>query len=362
MDNIENLLIKKLNQIEDKDLGLILQDLNSIKKITKSNDTYKVNIELVPPYIDFLKDISLQLSKDPAFYNLEEIKFEVSKKIANRSERVFFRDIENIIVVASGKGGVGKSAISANIAGSLSLRGYKVGVLDADIYGPSQPTMFGLSNEFFEAVELEEGKVLLFPNENYNIKVASIGFAMNRQEAAIIRGPLLAKYFIALVEQVEWGELDFLVIDLPPGTGDVHLTLAQKLPVTGAVVITTPQEISLADVRRSVSMFRRVNIPVFGIIENMSYFIPPDDKEKKYYIFGEGGGRSIAEEFEVELLGEIPIDMEIRLTGDNGRPLVLSDKVSPAKSVIHSVVDKIVSKTRKQNYIEYLNKIDARAN
>ncbi len=210
--------------------------------------------------------------------------------------------------------------------------------------------MFGLKDASLYAEERPDGTTVAYPAEKYGIKVASIGFVMDKNEAAVVRGPLLAKYFALLFEQIEWGGLDFLIFDLPPGTGDIQITLTQQIPLTGAIIVTTPQEISIVDVRRSVAMFKKVNVNILGIIENMSYFAPPDVPDKKYYIFGKGGGKLVAEENAVKLLGEVPLNIEMRETSDGGKPFVLLEGENPQKDVLLDIADKTVSEIRKVNY------------
>jgi len=211
--------------------------------------------------------------------------------------------------------------------------------------------MFGLENKKLMATTTPDGRTVAAPIEQYGVKVASMGFVMNREEAAIVRGPMLAGYFSMLFEQVEWGELDFLIFDLPPGTGDIQLTLVQKIPLTGAVIVTTPQDIALADVRRSITMFQKVKVDVLGIIENMSYFTPDELPDKKYYIFGEGGGKRIANEFGVNLLGEVPIDINMREGNDSGKPVILKGDNNPQTNILKEIVYNVVSETRKVNYM-----------
>src|SRR5690554_2558930 len=232
--------------------------------------------------------------------------------------------IKNIIAVASGKGGVGKSTVTSNLAVSLANMGFNVGVLDADIYGPSIPIMFDVANEKPLSVKIG-GKSKMKPIENYGVKVLSIGFFTKPDQAVIWRGPMAAKALNQLIFDADWGELDFLLLDLPPGTGDIHLSIMQSLPITGAVVVSTPQNVALADARKGVAMFQQesINVPVLGIIENMAYFTPAELPNNKYYIFGEKGARHLAEDLRVPFLGEIPIVQSIREAGDAGRPAAL---------------------------------------
>lgn len=234
--------------------------------------------------------------------------------------------IKNIIAVASGKGGVGKSTVTSNLAVSLSKMGFKVGVLDADIYGPSVPIMFDVANEKPLSVKVD-GKSKMKPIENYGVKVLSIGFFTKPDQAVIWRGPMAAKALNQLIFDADWGELDFLLIDLPPGTGDIHLSIMQAVPITGAVVVSTPQNVALADARKGVAMFRQENIsvPVLGIVENMAYFTPDELPDNRYYIFGEKGAQNLAVDLDIPFLGEIPIVQSIREAGDAGRPAALQD-------------------------------------
>jgi ATP-binding protein involved in chromosome partitioning len=345
-----------IGNIQDPDLKLSLGELNSVKNIELNDKTINIELELFQPINWIISDLENEIkttlvNEFPEYgININFIEIGIDNK-----DRKVLPNVKNIIAVASGKGGVGKSATAANLAASLSLKGAKVGILDGDVYGPSQPTMFGLTNRAFEVFEIEPGKTMAVPIENHNIKVASIGFILNRDEAAIIRGPLLAGYFSMLFEQVEWGDLDFLVFDLPPGTGDIQLTLTQKIPLSGSVVVTTPQEIAVSDVRRSLAMFNKVNVDIIGIVENMSYFIPPDNPEKKYYIFGEGGGKQVAKENGLTFLGEIPLTPSLRESNDNGKPAILDEKLDPkAREAILNVTKSVVSRLRYLNYTKYL--------
>lgn len=245
--------------------------------------------------------------------------------------------IKNIIGVASGKGGVGKSTVTANLAVSLAKMGFSVGILDADIYGPSMPIMFDVENEKPISVTID-GKSKMKPVESYEIKMLSIGFFTSPSQAVIWRGPMASKALNQMIFDADWGELDFLLIDLPPGTGDVHLSIVQSLPITGVVIVSTPQAVALADAKKGVSMFmsEAINVPVLGIVENMAYFTPEELPENKYYIFGQEGARNLAADLEVPFLGEVPIVQSIREAGDYGRPAAMQ-----TGSVIESVFQEI---------------------
>lgn len=257
--------------------------------------------------------------------------------------------IKNIIAVASGKGGVGKSTVTANLAVSLAKMGFEVGLLDADIYGPSQPLMFDVENEKPLAIDVE-GKSKMKPVSNYGVKLLSIGFFTEKDQAVIWRGPMAAKALNQMIFDAHWGELDFLIVDLPPGTGDIHLSIMQSLPITGAVVVSTPQEVALADARKGIAMFAQdaIQVPVLGIIENMSYFTPAELPENKYFIFGEGGAKHLAERMGVALLGEIPLVQSVREAGDVGRPAALQDH-TPVSEAFESLTKEVVSELVRRN-------------
>ena len=257
--------------------------------------------------------------------------------------------IQNIVAVASGKGGVGKSTVTANLAVTLSKMGFKVGVLDADIYGPSIPIMFDVATEKPLSINVD-GKSKMKPIENYGVKVLSIGFFTEPNQAVIWRGPMAAKALNQLIFDAAWGDLDFMLIDLPPGTGDIHLSIMQSLPITGAVVVSTPQTVALADARKGVAMFRQENIdvPVLGIIENMAFFTPDELPDNKYYIFGKEGAKNLAEDLEVPFLGEVPLVQSIREAGDAGRPAALQTDTL-IESAFQSITKNVVQETVLRN-------------
>ncbi|MDC1326846.1 Mrp/NBP35 family ATP-binding protein [Ulvibacter sp.] len=257
--------------------------------------------------------------------------------------------IQNIVAVASGKGGVGKSTVTANLAVTLSKMGFKVGVLDADIYGPSIPIMFDVATEKPLSINVD-GKSKMKPIENYGVKVLSIGFFTEPNQAVIWRGPMAAKALNQLIFDAAWGDLDFMLIDLPPGTGDIHLSIMQSLPITGAVVVSTPQTVALADARKGVAMFRQENIdvPVLGIIENMAFFTPDELPDNKYYIFGKEGAKNLAEDLEVPFLGEVPLVQSIREAGDAGRPAALQIDTL-IESAFESITKNVVQETVLRN-------------
>jgi len=282
-----------------------LQAKNTIKR--KITDSLKNNVDF---NIDVKINFILISEKEPTIYNS-------TKKIKN---------VSNIIAISSGKGGVGKSTITANLAVSLSKMGFKVGILDADIYGPSIPEMFDVSGQKPLAVDVD-GKSKMKPIENYGVKILSIGFFTKIDQAVIWRGPMASKALNQMIFDADWGILDFLLVDLPPGTGDIHLSIMQSLPISGAVVISTPQKIALNDARKGVSMFKKenINVPVLGIIENMAYFIPNELPENKYYLFGKEGARNLSTDLNIPFLGEVPIIQSVREAADFGRPAAMQE-------------------------------------
>lgn len=257
--------------------------------------------------------------------------------------RSVLSNVQNIIAVASGKGGVGKSTITANLAAGLAKLGYKVGLVDADIYGPSAPTMFDVVGHRPQGIE-KDGKTLIQPVESHGVKILSIGFFADPDQAVVWRGPMATKALNQMFKDADWGELDFMIVDLPPGTGDVHLTLVQNVPLTGAIIVSTPQEVALADARKGVNMFRMdsLKVPVLGIVENMAYFTPAELPDNKYYIFGRDGAKNLAESMDVPLLAQVPIIQSVRESGDAGRPAVLQDDTVSSK-VFDDFVRKFVT-------------------
>ena len=259
-------------------------------------------------------------------------------------------NVKNIIAISSAKGGVGKSTITANIAVTLSKMGFKVGILDADIYGPSMPIMFDLVGRKPLAVDVD-GKSKMKPLESYGVKILSIGFFTSMDQAVIWRGPMATKALNQLIFDADWKELDFLLIDLPPGTGDIHLSIIQKLSVNGSIVISTPQIVAMADARKGISMYRQenINIPILGLIENMSYFNPSDEKEKKYYIFGKDGVKNLADDFKLPFMGEVPIFQGLRESGDIGRPGALQEDSELSRIFENITKNMIINLTERNN-------------
>lgn len=319
------------------------QDLissGSLSNIQIFGDQIDIDLKINNPSLQARKKLEVEILK--AIHSQINIKAKINTNIKVESAKPSLSapikgkpipGIDSIIAIASGKGGVGKSTVTANIAVTLAKMGLKVGVLDADIYGPSMPLMFDLEGERPLAKEID-GKSKMQPLESYGVKILSIGFFTNPDQAVIWRGPMASKALNQLIFDAAWGDLDFLLIDLPPGTGDIHLSIVQSLPITGAVVVSTPQQIALADARKGIAMFQQesIQIPVLGIIENMAYFIPDELPESKYYIFGKDGAKALSESKNIPLLGSLPLVQSIREASDFGRPAALQEESSIADS------------------------------
>lgn len=321
--NKENIL-EALSNVMDPDLGKDLVSLNMIKDVKIAGKAVAFTVELTTPACPLKEKIRQDCENAvlSAFPNAA-ISIEMTANVTtNRNSSInVLPNVKNIICVASGKGGVGKSTVSVNLALALAKQGAKVGIIDADIHGPSLPMMLGVGKQMPEVRDIK-GKHFIIPIEAQGIKVLSIGFLVDDRQAVVWRGPMVTSALRQFVSDVIWGKLDYLVIDMPPGTGDVHLTMAQTVQVTGAVIVTTPQAVSLIDAKKAMGMFTmpKINIPVLGVVENMAYFTPEDAPDKKYYIFGKDGGKELANAYDVPFLGEIPIKEGIRQGGDQGKP------------------------------------------
>ena len=320
-------ILKALSNVQEPDLGKDLVTLNMVKDIQIDGNKVSFTVVLTTPACP-LKDMIMNacINAVKLLVNKEaEVKVNfTSNTSSNRKDgKALLSGVKNIIAVVSGKGGVGKSTVSANLALALAQGGASVGLLDADIYGPSQHIMFGVRGERPMMREVD-GKGLIVPIEKYGIKMMSIGLLIDEKQAVIWRGPMVSSAIKQFVGEVDWGELDYLVIDMPPGTGDIHLTIVQTVPVTGVIVVTTPQTIALADAKKGIAMFgqAQLKVPIIGLVENMSYFTPAELPDNKYYIFGKQGGKNLCEEFEIPYLGEIPLVQSIREGGDSGEPIM----------------------------------------
>jgi len=330
MEITKEKVLEALSNVDDPDLNKDLVTLNMIKDIEVNGKEVKFSVELTTPACP-MKDMIKKACENAITYYVDKEAVPIVNMTANvtsggDSGKEELAGIKNIIAVASGKGGVGKSTIAANLSVSLAQQDAKVGLIDADIYGPSMPMMFDVIHAKPRTREVN-GQSKMGPIENYGVKMLSIGFFANPEQAIPWRGPMASKALKQLFFDADWGELDYLIIDLPPGTGDIHLTLVQSVPVSAAIIVTTPQPVALADAEKGINMFKMpvINVPVLGIIENMSYFTPEELPENKYYIFGKDGGKALAERLEVPLLGQMPIVQSVREAGDSGRPAALQD-------------------------------------
>lgn len=321
-------ITQALGTVEDPDLKQDLVTLNMINDIRINGARVSFTVVLTTPACplkEMIRQACVTALHEQVSPELEvDINMTSNVTTTRRSQAPLLPQVKNIIAVASGKGGVGKSTVAANLAVSLAQMGAKVGLVDADIFGPSIPTMFNCEREQ-PAVKTVDDKNIIEPLEQYGVKLISIGFLMSPDEALVWRGPMASKALQQFLSDVDWGELDYLLIDLPPGTSDIHLTLVQSVPVTGAVIVTTPQKVALADARKGLAMFRQpqINVPILGIAENMAYFTPAELPDNKYYIFGQQGGQRLAEETQVPFLGEIPLVQAVRESGDQGYPAAL---------------------------------------
>jgi len=347
-------IINALKTVHDPDLHKDLISLGMIEDIEIDGNKVSFKLVLTTPACPMKEKMkndcvtAIQSRVDP----YAEVIIDMTSRTTSRrkNDDAMLKGVKNIIAVVSGKGGVGKSTVSANLAVALAKLGAKVGLLDADIYGPSVPLMFDLVNARPNARE-EDGRTILEPIEKYGIKLLSIGFFVDPNKALVWRGPMASNYLTQMLTGGDWGELDYLVIDMPPGTGDIHLTLVQTVPVTGAAIVTTPQEVALADARKAYSMFTTdsIKVPVLGLVENMAWFTPAELPENKYYIFGKEGGKRFAEEIGVPLLGQIPLVQSICESGDSGSPVATQDDSSPVALAFRKLAESVAQQIAIRN-------------
>lgn len=332
-------VLEALGNVQEPDLGKDLVTLNMIKDVEIEGNYISFTLILTTPACpmkDMMKNACVNAIKSivnkDAIVKINFTSNTTSRRVDNKA---ILPGVKNIIAVVSGKGGVGKSTVAANLALAIAKDGAKVGLLDADIYGPSVPIMFGVRGERPMMAEIN-GKGMIIPLERYGIKLISIGLLVDEKNAVVWRGPMASSAIKQFVTDVYWDELDYLIVDMPPGTGDIHLTLMQTVPVTGVVVVTTPQDVALADAKKGIAMFgqAQLNVPVIGLVENMSYFIPetPAGPGQRYYIFGKDGGKRLAEEYDLPFLGQIPLVQSIREGGDIGVPIMISDDMETKKA------------------------------
>ncbi|MAU71507.1 MAG: chromosome partitioning protein [Pseudozobellia sp.] len=349
-------VLKALEHITVPGEGQNMVESGAVKNVQVFGDEVEIDITIGNPSLQARKKTEVEILQVIHREVYEKAKIKVNIKVdapakpkVNEIKGKPIPGIQNIVAVASGKGGVGKSTVTANLAVTLAKMGFKVGLLDADIYGPSMPIMFDVANEKPLAVNVA-GKSKMKPVENYGVKLLSIGFFTQPNQAVIWRGPMASKALNQMIFDAAWGELDFLLVDLPPGTGDIHLSIMQAMPITGAVVVSTPQEVALADAKKGVAMFQQesINVPVLGIVENMAYFTPEELPDNKYYIFGKEGAKHLSEDLGVPFLGEVPIVQSIREAGDVGRPAALQT-ATPVEEAFEELTKNVVQEVVGRN-------------
>ena len=347
-------ILKALETISVAGEGSNMVESGVVQNVMTFGDEVVVDLVLSTPALHIKKRAEVDVMKaiHEKVYEKAKVKVNIKVQAPDKKPEIKGKQIpgiKNIIAVASGKGGVGKSTVTANLAVTLSKMGFKVGILDADIYGPSAPIMFDVEAERPLSVTVD-GKSKMKPVENYGVKILSIGFFTKPNQAVVWRGPMAAKALNQMIFDAAWGELDFMLIDLPPGTGDIHLSIMQSLPITGSVIVSTPQNVALADAKKGVAMFQQesINVPVLGIVENMAYFTPEELPENKYYIFGKEGAKNLSEDLKVPFLGEIPLVQSLRESGDIGRPAALQT-ATPLESAFEEITRNMVQETVNRN-------------
>jgi len=340
-------ILEVLRPVQDPELRKSLVELNMIRNVKVDAGNVSFTLVLTTPACPLrefiVEDCQKAVKKLPG---VTDVKVEVTAETPQQKslpDRTGIAGVKNILAVSSGKGGVGKSTVAVNVAVALAQTGAKVGMIDADIYGPNVPTMLGLSEAKVMVRQTEQGEILE-PAFNHGVKMVSMGFLIDKDQPVIWRGPMLNGIIRQFLYQVEWGELDYLIVDMPPGTGDAQLTLAQAVPMAGAVIVTTPQTVALLDSRKGLKMFQQMGVPVLGIVENMSYFIPPDLPDRQYDIFGSGGGEKTAAELGVPLLGCVPLEIPLREGGDRGIPIVAADPDSASAKALKQIAGQIAAK------------------
>lgn len=345
-------VLEILRPVQDPELQKSLVDLNMIRNVKINQGEVSFTLVLTTPACPLrefiVEDCQKAVQQLPG---VQRVTVDVTAETPQQKsipDRQGIEGVKNILAISSGKGGVGKSTVAVNVAVALAQTGAKVGLIDADIYGPNDPTMMGLTDYQVMVRQGKQGEVLE-PAFNYGVKLVSMAFLIDRDQPVIWRGPMLNGIIRQFLYQVEWGELDYLIVDMPPGTGDAQLTLTQSVPLAGAVIVTTPQAVSLLDSRKGLKMFENMGIPVLGIVENMSYFIPPDQPDKQYDIFGSGGGKKASDELGVELLGCVPLEISLREGGDRGVPIVLGHPMSASAKALRDIAKAIAEKVQEQD-------------
>jgi ATP-binding protein involved in chromosome partitioning len=339
----QNDVLAALSTVNDPDIKRDLVSLNMIRDIGITDQAISFTVVLTTPACP-LKEM-IRKDCENAIRKIAGDGIDIHIKMTSsvttlRNNAPLLPGVKNIVAVASGKGGVGKSTVTTNLAVALAMAGAKVGLIDADIFGPSIPVMFNTEKEQ-PAVKVVNGKNIILPLEQYGVKLISIGFLAPADSAIVWRGPMASSALKQFISDADWGELDYMFIDLPPGTSDIHLTLVQTVPVTGAIIVTTPQKVAVADATKGIAMFQQpqINVPVLGVVENMAYFTPEELPDNKYYIFGKDGGLNLSKKFDVPFLGQIPLVQSIRESGDSGLPAVMKD--GPAAAAFHDLAETV---------------------
>jgi ATP-binding protein involved in chromosome partitioning len=340
-------VLEVLRPVQDPELQKSLVELNMIRNVAIEGGKVSFTLVLTTPACPLrefiVEDCQKAVKQLPG---VESVEVEVTAETPQQKslpDQQGISGVKNIVAISSGKGGVGKSSIAVNIAVSLALKGAKVGLLDADVYGPNTANMLGLNDVEIKVKQSPQGEILE-PAFNYGVKLVSMSFLIDPDQPVIWRGPMLNGIIRQFLYQVNWGELDYLIVDMPPGTGDAQLTMAQAVPMAGAVIVTTPQTVSLLDSRRGLKMFQQLGVKVLGIVENMSYFIPPDLPDRQYDLFGSGGGEKTAKELDIPLLGCIPLEIAVREGGDQGIPIVVADPDSASAKALEAIAEQVAAK------------------
>lgn len=340
-------ILEVLRPVQDPELQKSLVELNMIRDVEVADGAVRFTLVLTTPACPLrefiVEDCEKAVRQLPGIASVDVAVTAETPQQKALPNRQGIEGVKNILAVSSGKGGVGKSTVAVNIAVALAQVGAKVGLIDADIYGPNAPTMLGLEGIEVRVQQGEQGEVLE-PAFNHGVKMVSMGFLIDRDQPVIWRGPMLNGVIRQFLYQVQWGDLDYLVVDMPPGTGDAQLTLAQAVPMAGVVIVTTPQSVALSDARRGLRMFQQLQVPVLGIVENMSYFIPPDMPDKRYDLFGSGGGEKTAQELGVPLIGSVPLEMPVRQGGDRGLPIVVEHPESASAQALTAIAKSVAAK------------------
>ncbi|MFB3132721.1 MAG: Mrp/NBP35 family ATP-binding protein [Rhodothermales bacterium] len=345
-------VMQALTAVVDPEQGRDIARLGMIQHLDVEGDTVSFTVLVKDPRTPFAQQVAeacrQAIQAALGAHLTVNVAVESEKLAPGQGAQQPQRGVQHMIAVASGKGGVGKSTVAVNLSVALARQGHAVGLVDTDIYGPSVPTMFGIENQ---KPRINEKRKIL-PLEKHGVKLLSMGFMVDPAEAVIWRGPMVSSAVRQFLGDTEWGTLDYLILDLPPGTGDIQLTIVQTVALTGAIIVSTPQKVALADARKGVSMFNNVNVPVLGIVENMAYFTPPDLPDRKYYLFGEGGARHLADEIGVPLLGEIPLEQILRETGDAGIPVMVAHPESASARAFEETAANVVAHLAQRNATE----------